>query len=176
MIVDKHLTPLILVNSRVKPFNFHPQHWFVASFLPLQCWVSFFEFCVFFLTYLNNCWTIHLIKVIVKTVTPLFACAKNWSRFSAVKKIFVYYDHNWLFRTTKIICENKVKVYDHSHHGKIVQKIVSIFFVRTVYHARTWARTSAILLFSWKGLYNSINQSSFNVSTRHIRSSVLELV
>ena len=80
------------------------------------------------------------------------------------------------FVRQKFFCENKVKVYDHSHHRKIVQKIASILFVRTVYHARTWARTSAILIFSWEGLYKSINQSSFNVLTRHIRSSVLELV
>lgn len=44
-----------------------------------------------------------------KTVTLLFAYKKNWSPFSAVKKIIVYQNKNWLLLTTKIVFDKKSK-------------------------------------------------------------------
>ena len=35
---------------------------------------------------------------------------KSWNDFSAVKKIIVYNDNNWLLYTKKIVYEKKLKV------------------------------------------------------------------
>ena len=43
------------------------------------------------------------------SVTPISTYAKNWSAFSAVKKIIMYHDNIWLMRKTKITCEKKKK-------------------------------------------------------------------
>ena len=104
-------------------------------------------------------------KEIVKTVTPLCACTKNWSPFSAVKNIIVYYN-NSLLRTTKIVCENKVKGFGYSDNCKIVQKkSINIIFcayniwylcARSIIRVISSARTSAIVLFSWQGLYKAL--------------------
>ena len=49
----------------------HPQSWFVASFLPLQCCVSFFEYCIFFL--LSSCFFLIFLFSI-----KLFTKSKSW--------------------------------------------------------------------------------------------------
>ena len=43
------------------------------------------------------------------SVTPISTYAKNWSAFSAVKKIIMYHDNIWLMHKTKITCEKKKK-------------------------------------------------------------------